>query len=79
SPTSRSSIHPRLGEVRRGRQSIAGSKHNSLYYFWQRFTLSHQHKSTKVHINNEIGTYQKHMRNNETSICLYKIIRCNIN
>ncbi|RRT35310.1 hypothetical protein B296_00051829 [Ensete ventricosum] len=34
SPTSGSSIHPRLGEVRRGRQSIAGSKHNSLYHFW---------------------------------------------
>ncbi|CAL9779882.1 unnamed protein product, partial [Musa acuminata subsp. burmannicoides] len=32
------SIHPRLGEVRGGRQSIAGSMHNSLYHFWQRFT-----------------------------------------
>ncbi|RWW55643.1 hypothetical protein BHE74_00037700 [Ensete ventricosum] len=44
-----SSIHPRLGEVRRGRQSIAGSKHNSFYHFWQRFTLSHKHQSTKGH------------------------------
>ncbi|RZS02250.1 hypothetical protein BHM03_00032262 [Ensete ventricosum] len=34
-----SSIHPRLGEVRRGRQSIAGSKHNSLYHFWQRLVV----------------------------------------
>ncbi|RZS18525.1 hypothetical protein BHM03_00050816 [Ensete ventricosum] len=44
-----SSIHPRLGEVRRGRQSIAGSKHNSLYHFWQRFILSHKHQNTKGH------------------------------
>ncbi|RZR72304.1 hypothetical protein BHM03_00012136 [Ensete ventricosum] len=74
-----SSIHPRLGEARRGRQSIVGSNHNSLYHFWQRFTLSHKHQSTKGYVNNEIGTYRKHMQNNEISMHLYKIIRCNIN
>ncbi|RWW53352.1 hypothetical protein BHE74_00040166, partial [Ensete ventricosum] len=79
SPTSRNSIHPRLGEVRKGRQSIAGSKHNSHYHFLQRFILSHQYQSTKGHVNNEIGTHRKHIRNNETSIRLCKIIRCNIN
>ncbi|RZS01830.1 hypothetical protein BHM03_00031761 [Ensete ventricosum] len=68
-----------MGEVRRGRQSTTGSKHNSLYHFWQRFTLSHQHESTKGHVNNEIGMHLKHMRNNKTSTCLYKIIQCNIN
>ncbi|RWW02064.1 hypothetical protein BHE74_00042981 [Ensete ventricosum] len=64
SPTSVSTIHPRLGEVRRGWQSIAGSKHNFLYHFWQKFTLSHQHQSIKGHVNNEIGMHRKHMRNN---------------
>ncbi|RWW40866.1 hypothetical protein BHE74_00035491, partial [Ensete ventricosum] len=79
SPTSRSSIHPRLGEVRRGRQSIAGSKHNSLYHYWQRFILSHKHRSTKGCVNNEIGMHWKHMRNNETCMRLYRIIQWDIN
>ncbi|RZS08619.1 hypothetical protein BHM03_00039651 [Ensete ventricosum] len=61
------------------RQSITGSKHNSLYHFWQRFILSHKHQNTKGYMNNEIDTHRKHMRNNETSMRLYKIIRCNIN
>ncbi|THU58542.1 hypothetical protein C4D60_Mb03t15450 [Musa balbisiana] len=33
SPTSGSSIHPRLSEVIRGQQSITGFMHNSLYHF----------------------------------------------
>ncbi|RRT67896.1 hypothetical protein B296_00024041, partial [Ensete ventricosum] len=47
---SESSIHPRLGEVRGGRQCIAGSKHNTLYHFWQRSRISHKHQSTKGHV-----------------------------
>ncbi|RWV87177.1 hypothetical protein GW17_00050859, partial [Ensete ventricosum] len=47
SPTFGSFIHPRLSEVIGGWQSIAGSKHNSLYHFWQQFTLSHKYRSTK--------------------------------
>ncbi|RRT50454.1 hypothetical protein B296_00016037 [Ensete ventricosum] len=42
-----SSIHPRLGEDSGGRQSITGSKHNTLYHFWQRSRISHKHQSTK--------------------------------
>ncbi|RWW54438.1 hypothetical protein BHE74_00038985 [Ensete ventricosum] len=53
-----SSIHPCLGEVNGGRQSNAGSKHNTLYHFWQWSIISHKHQST-----NDI--YQKHMRNNK--------------
>ncbi|RWV81895.1 hypothetical protein BHE74_00046115 [Ensete ventricosum] len=79
SPTSGSSIHPCLGEAKRGRQSIAGSNHNSLYHFWKRFTLSHKHRSPKGYVNKGIGTHRKHMRNNETCMRLYKIIRRNIN
>ncbi|RWW18162.1 hypothetical protein BHE74_00031310, partial [Ensete ventricosum] len=54
SPTSGSSIHPRLGEVRGGRQSITGSKHNTLYHFWQRSRISHKHQSTKGHVSNKL-------------------------
>ncbi|RWV77167.1 hypothetical protein GW17_00062045 [Ensete ventricosum] len=60
SPTFGSSIHPRLGEVRRGWQSIAGSKHNSIYHFWQRFTLSHKHQNKKD-MSNKSVIYRKHM------------------
>ncbi|RWW29970.1 hypothetical protein BHE74_00056683 [Ensete ventricosum] len=35
-----SSIHPRLTKVIGGQQSIAGSKHNTLYHFWQRSIIS---------------------------------------
>ncbi|RWW74216.1 hypothetical protein BHE74_00017844 [Ensete ventricosum] len=74
SPTSGSSIHPCLSEFIGGRQSIVGSKHNSFYHFWQKFTLSHKHHSTKKHVYNEIGMHLKHMRNNETCMRLYEII-----
>ncbi|RWV98898.1 hypothetical protein GW17_00038226 [Ensete ventricosum] len=68
----RSSIHPHLDEVIGGRQSITGSKHNSLYHLWQKFTLSHKHHNTKDIVRNKIDTYQKHILNNETYICLYE-------
>ncbi|RRT35992.1 hypothetical protein B296_00051395 [Ensete ventricosum] len=43
SPTSGSSIHPRLSEVSRANKSIAGSEHDTLYHFWQRSRKSHKH------------------------------------
>ncbi|RZR95365.1 hypothetical protein BHM03_00024210, partial [Ensete ventricosum] len=52
---------------------------NSLYHFWQRYILSHKHRSTKGCVNNEIGIHRKHMRNNETCMRLYRTIQCDIN
>ncbi|RZR78112.1 hypothetical protein BHM03_00003370 [Ensete ventricosum] len=69
SPTSRSSIHSRLDKVIGGRQSIVGSKHNSLYHFRQKFTLSHETKVQKDIMSNKIGIYHKHIRNNGIYIC----------
>ncbi|RWW15210.1 hypothetical protein GW17_00020962 [Ensete ventricosum] len=57
SPTSGSFIHPRLSEAIGGRQSIAGSKHNTFYHFLQRSIISHKHQSTKGHMNNKVSTY----------------------
>ena len=64
SPTSGSSIHPRLSEVNGAGRAIAGSKHNSLYHFWQRFTISHKTPEYKkvvrtitlTHIRSTCGT-----------------------
>ncbi|RWW25609.1 hypothetical protein BHE74_00020724 [Ensete ventricosum] len=69
-----STIHPRLSEVIGGWQSITGSKHNSFYYLWQNFTLSHKHQSTKGYVYNEIGMNPKYIRNNVTCMRLYEII-----
>ncbi|RZS27636.1 hypothetical protein BHM03_00061148 [Ensete ventricosum] len=68
SPTSGSSIHPRLGEVRRDRQSIAGSKHNSLTISGKG---SHYPTNTGVQkdMSNKSGISRKHMQNNEIYMC----------
>ncbi|RRT73438.1 hypothetical protein B296_00001211 [Ensete ventricosum] len=63
-----SSIHLRLGEVKGGRQSIAGSEHNSLYHFWQRFTYPTNTRVQKD-MSNKNGIYRKHMRNNKMYMC----------
>ncbi|RZS00024.1 hypothetical protein BHM03_00029668, partial [Ensete ventricosum] len=68
SPTSRSSIHPRLVEVKRGWQSITGSKHNPLYISGKG---SHYPTNTRVQndMSNKSGIYRKHMQNNEIYMC----------
>uniref|UniRef100_A0A804K7Z3 Uncharacterized protein n=1 Tax=Musa acuminata subsp. malaccensis TaxID=214687 RepID=A0A804K7Z3_MUSAM len=73
SPTSGSSIHPRLGEVKGGRQSIAGSKHIP-------FTISGKgpdnptHQSTRGQCLTISSIYRKHTRNNQTYMCHFKRI-----
>ncbi|RWW06386.1 hypothetical protein GW17_00030291 [Ensete ventricosum] len=64
-PTSGSSINPRLSEVIGGRQSKASS---SIAPFTISGKGSHYPTNTKVQkdMNNEIDTHSKHMRNNES-------------
>ncbi|RZS25257.1 hypothetical protein BHM03_00058439 [Ensete ventricosum] len=65
SPTSRSSIHPRLSEVIGGWQSKAGSSITPFTIFGKG---SHYPTSTRVQtdMSKEIDMHQKHMRNNES-------------
>ncbi|RRT57572.1 hypothetical protein B296_00000670 [Ensete ventricosum] len=76
--TSRSSIHPRLSEAIRGRQSITGSKHTPFIIYGKG---SHYPTNTIVqkNISNKSDIYRKHMRNNEIYMFQYEAIRCNIN
>ncbi|RWW01054.1 hypothetical protein BHE74_00055087, partial [Ensete ventricosum] len=73
SSTSESSIHPCLGEVNGGRQSIVALSTIP-------FTISGKGLKypidTRVQkdMNNEFGIYRKHMRNNKTCTRLNKII-----
>ena len=77
SPTSRSSTHPRLSEVNGADRAIAGSKHNSLYHFWQRFTISHKTLEYKrvvwiitlTHIRSACET-------TKICMCLYQTRKC---
>ncbi|RRT31551.1 hypothetical protein B296_00032931 [Ensete ventricosum] len=73
SPTSRSSIHPRLSEVIGDRQSIPALSITS-------FTISdkesHCPTNTGVQkdMSNKFDIYQKHLQNNKSYICLNRII-----
>ncbi|RWW29967.1 hypothetical protein GW17_00005481 [Ensete ventricosum] len=78
SPTSRSSIHPRLSEVIGGRQSTRAL---SITPFTISGKGSHCPTNTGVQkdMSNKFGIYQKHMRNNKSYIHLNRIIEYNIN
>ncbi|RWV79508.1 hypothetical protein GW17_00059352 [Ensete ventricosum] len=77
SPTSRSSIHPRLSEVIGDRQNIRALSITS-------FTISgkdsHCPTNTRVQkdTSNEFCIYWKHMLNNKSYMCLNRIIEYNI-
>ncbi|RRT34749.1 hypothetical protein B296_00020170 [Ensete ventricosum] len=65
SPTSRSSIHPRLSEVIGGRQSTRAL---SITPFTISGKGSHCPTNTRVQkdMSNKFGIYRKHMRNNKS-------------
>ncbi|RWV80116.1 hypothetical protein GW17_00058661 [Ensete ventricosum] len=69
SPTSGSSIHPRLNEVSGAGKSIAGSEHNTLYQFWQWSRKYPTNTRVQKDMSYKIGIYQKHMRNNKIYMC----------
>ncbi|RWW02387.1 hypothetical protein GW17_00034525 [Ensete ventricosum] len=69
SPTSGSSIHPRLSHVNGAGKSIAGSKHNTLYHFCQRSRIYPTNTRVQKDMSNKIGIYRKHMRNNKIYMC----------
>ncbi|RWW47497.1 hypothetical protein BHE74_00046505 [Ensete ventricosum] len=73
SPTSRSSIHPRLSEVIGGQQSTRAL---SISFFTISDKGSHCPTNIRVQkdMSNEFGIYQKHMRNNKSYIHLNRII-----
>ncbi|RRT32597.1 hypothetical protein B296_00050324 [Ensete ventricosum] len=73
SPTSRSSIHPRLSEVIGGWQSTRAL---SITPFIISGKGSHYPTNTEVQkdMSNEFGIYRKHMRNNKSYIYLNRII-----
>ncbi|RWW17673.1 hypothetical protein GW17_00018392, partial [Ensete ventricosum] len=73
SPTFGSSIHPHLGEVSRGRQSITSS---NIIPFIISSKGPKYPTNTRVQkdMSNEFGIYRKHMQNNKSYICLNKII-----
>ncbi|RWV96498.1 hypothetical protein GW17_00040785 [Ensete ventricosum] len=77
SPTSRSSIHPRLSEVIGGRQSLRAL---SITPFTISGKGSHCPTNTGVQkdMSNKFGIYRKHMRNNKSYMCLNRIIEYNI-
>ncbi|RRT38222.1 hypothetical protein B296_00034672 [Ensete ventricosum] len=77
SPTSKSSIHPRLSEVIGGRQSIWALR---ITQFTISSKGSHCPTNTGVQkdMSNKFGIYQKHMRNNKSYMCLNRIIEYNI-
>ncbi|RWV95166.1 hypothetical protein GW17_00042235 [Ensete ventricosum] len=60
-----SSIHPRLSKVSGAGKSIAGSKHNTLYHFWQRSKKYPINTRVQKDMSNRSDIYHKHMRNNE--------------
>ncbi|RRT34681.1 hypothetical protein B296_00030417 [Ensete ventricosum] len=69
SSTFGSSIHPRLSEVSGADKSIASSKHNTLYHFWQKSREYPTNTIVQKDINNKSGIYRKHIRNNEIYMC----------
>ncbi|RRT80672.1 hypothetical protein B296_00000037 [Ensete ventricosum] len=77
SPTSRSSIHPRLSEVIGGRQSTRAL---SLTPFTISGKGSHYPTNTRVQkcMSNEFDIYRKHMRSNKSYMHLNRIIEYNI-
>ncbi|RRT33814.1 hypothetical protein B296_00044154 [Ensete ventricosum] len=72
SPTSGSSIHPRLSGVSGADKSIAGSEHNTIYHFWQRSRKYLTNTRVQKDMSNKSGISQKHMRNNEIYICQHE-------
>ncbi|RZR84247.1 hypothetical protein BHM03_00011018 [Ensete ventricosum] len=78
SPTSRSSIHPRLSEVIGGRQSTQALR---ITPFIISDKGSHCPTNTGLQkdMSNEFGISRKHMRNNKSYMRLNRIIEYNIN
>ncbi|RZR74372.1 hypothetical protein BHM03_00035940 [Ensete ventricosum] len=72
SPTSRSSIHPRLSEVSGADKSIADSEHNTIYHFWQRSRKYPTNTGVQKDMSNKSDISQKHMRNNEIYMCQHE-------
>ncbi|RWV88816.1 hypothetical protein GW17_00049073 [Ensete ventricosum] len=77
SPTSRSSIHPHLSKVIRGRQSTWAL---SITHFTISGKGSHCPTNIGVQkdMSNEFDIYQKHTRNNKSYMHLNRIIESNI-
>ncbi|RWW36321.1 hypothetical protein BHE74_00058666 [Ensete ventricosum] len=77
SPTSRSSIHPRLSEVIGGRQSTQALSITPVTISGKG---SHCPTNTRVQkdISNEFCIYRKHMQNNKSYMHLNRIIEYNI-
>ncbi|RWV80756.1 hypothetical protein GW17_00057919 [Ensete ventricosum] len=77
SPTSRSSIHPRLSEIIGGWQSTRALSITP-------FTISGKGSNYPINIgvqkdmSNKFGIYQKHMQNNKSYMHPNKIIEYNI-
>ncbi|RZS14556.1 hypothetical protein BHM03_00046261 [Ensete ventricosum] len=77
SPTSRSSIHPRLSEVIGGQQSTQ-ALNITPFIITGKGLHCPTNTGVQKDISNKFGIYWKHMLNNKSYMCLNRIIEYNI-
>ncbi|RRT71580.1 hypothetical protein B296_00027441, partial [Ensete ventricosum] len=77
SPTSRTSIHPRLSEVIRDRQ-ITWALSITPFTIFGKGSYCPTNTGVQKDMSNEFGKYRKHIRNNKSYMHLNIIIEYNI-